>query len=82
MARNNGRAARQIRELLRSAPDGLTTMDLSRHTRRDPRRVRDTLAVMPDVYIDHWTRSLRDFVPVWSVVVPPPDCPKPDKITK
>ena len=42
-------------------------------------RVRTALKNMPDTYIDRWIKSGKNgsYFPVWCVVVPPADCPRP-----
>ena len=69
----------RIREVLREYTDGLTVKELEEFVGVKREAIRQTLAVMPDAYIDRWTGPFNGtFASVWCVVVPPPDCPKPD----
>ena len=47
---------------------------MDRHT------VIKSIKTMPDAYIDRWQVGTRGrLYAVWSVVVPPKDCPKPTR---
>lgn len=68
-----------LRELLRRYEDGLTCKELSSYTGITTSSVRQSLEAMADAYIDRWTGPINGaFAAVWCVVVPPPNCPKPD----
>lgn len=73
----------RVREVLRKAPDGLTIKDMMRLLLvADRSLVRDTLRRMPDAYIDRWTKeggTRGRYAAVWCVVIPPENCPPPDK---
>ncbi len=74
---------KQIRELLRNHPDGLTALEiLVRLNFKRSDTVRGSLDSMPDVYVDRWEildASRGQYSQVWCVVVPPEHCPKPDR---
>lgn len=74
----------KIREILRENPDGMTVPDLLKLLPPvDSRVVVSDLDVMPDAYIDRWLKSNAKgapYIAVWCVVVPPPNCPRPDKV--
>ncbi len=69
----------RIRELLREQQDGLTAMNLSRLLGLGDKITKETLEAMPDAYIDRWvdSPSRHKYEPVWCVVVPPDNCPRP-----
>jgi len=68
----------KIRELLR-ASDGMTIAELAVGAKRDAHTVRSALLAMPDTYVDRWVPAHNNlWAAVWSVVVPPENCPKPD----
>ena len=72
----------EIRALLRSHPEGLTTNELAELSERisDAKAARRSLESMPDAYIDRWVakRGARgQWQAVWCVVVPPENCPYP-----
>jgi hypothetical protein len=69
----------QFRELLRLHSDGMTATELSNSsgTRKDSTLA--SLKCMPDAYIDRWTSVSGKFAGVWCVVVPPENCPKPER---
>jgi len=73
-----------VRQALRDNPDGLTTTQLHAITNAPQEAIRKILKTMPDTYIDRWVHrgTQKHLSAVWCVVVPPPDCPKPDKQTK
>lgn len=72
-----------IRVYLRDR-DGATTGEICRALEISQSLVVAMLKAMPDTYIDRWTRQkdkdgedTKAFVAVWSIVVPPENCPKP-----
>lgn len=73
----------KLREMLRAAPDGLTIPAmLAVLPPVDDRVIYNDLKSMPDVYIDRWSKTYKrrgNYEAVWCVVVPPPDCPRPDE---
>lgn len=70
--------APKLRELLRQSPDGMTTALLHDATGIRADTIGNTLASMPDAYIDRWTWPYRgQWAAVWCVVVPPENCPRP-----
>ena len=73
---------RQVRELLRAAPDGLTINEiLEQMPLTHKSHLSHILRTMPDAYIDRWV-SVTDgrwHRAVWAVVIPPEDCPRPHK---
>ena len=72
--------AKELRAILRSHPEGLTTTALTDMTGRDKENVRKQLNQMPDTYIDRWEGPHRgQYNSVWCIVVPPDDCPHPTK---
>jgi len=70
-----------LRAMLRLYTDGLTTAQLAHITGLDVNGVARSLKAMPDVYIDRWETSQRGryISAVWCVVVPPENCPKPER---
>lgn len=73
-------ATKQARELLRAYPDGLTLKQINDVLQRTETNVRRLLRGMPDTYIDRWElRERKAYAAVWCVVVPPEDCPRPQK---
>lgn len=72
----------QIRALLREADDGLTPPEIGKILHRKPGHVHDILETMnkSDAYIDRWVPCPcpGGFTPVWMVVTPPPNAPRPD----
>jgi hypothetical protein len=72
-------ATKSIRELLRTAPDGLDVNTIANTLDREPSNIRSRLKEMPDAYIDRWVRQYGNPpMAVWCVVVPPENCPRPD----
>jgi hypothetical protein len=67
----------EIRALLRSKPDGLTTAQMCLELRLDDHAVRRTLPGMPDLYIDRWVKSGGPLAAVWCAVEVPENCPRP-----
>lgn len=71
---------KELRAILRGYPDGLSTTALAAMTARSNNNVRNTLARMPDAYIDRWqTTSQKSYSAVWCVVIPPDNCPHPTR---
>jgi hypothetical protein len=71
---------KSIRVTLREIPDGMTLEELSELLNRPKSNVRKVLKAMPDVYIDRWEVAPRgQYKAVWCIVVPPIDCPKPER---
>jgi len=71
---------KSIRVTLRGIPDGMTLEDLSDLLNRPKTNVRKVLKNMPDVYIDRWEVAPRgQYKAVWCIVIPPSDCPKPER---
>jgi hypothetical protein len=73
-----------IRQYLRDHPDGATTGEISRELDLAQSLVVTILKCMPDTYIDRWVRQklvsgliTNQFIAVWSIVVPPENCPRP-----
>lgn len=72
----------KLRALLRKAEDGMTTADLAKVTKLKPQDITARLRRLPDAYIDRWVAADGNGgrpAAVWCVVIPPPDCPPPDK---
>lgn len=73
----------RVRDLLRAAPDGMTIKQLvATLAAPDRYSMRDILLRMPDTYIDRWVKepgTRGRYAAVWCVVVPPPNCPPPEK---
>lgn len=71
----------RIREMLRAAPDGLTTREIADALGVTSDQVQKRLAQMPDAYKDRWTKVSTGlaWAAVYCVVVPPPDCPRPGR---
>lgn len=67
--------------MLHKHEDGLTINWLAEFLKLSTDSVRGALENMPDAYIDRWTKLPADktYEAVWCVVVPPPNCPKPEK---
>lgn len=71
---------KQVRELLRQAPDGMTVIEIIEAipgtTKPHLSRI---LNNMPEAYIDRWQSNPNErwHRAVWCVVIPPENCPKP-----
>jgi hypothetical protein len=67
--------------MLHKHEDGLTINWLADFLNLSADSVRGALENMPDAYIDRWTKlpAGKTYEAVWCVVVPPPNCPKPEK---
>ena len=66
-----------IRMLLQKYPDGLTATEIAERTEKHRNAIKRALMGMPDAYIDRWTSCKSHWAPVWCVIVPPENCPKP-----
>ena len=69
-----------VRTLLRDNPDGMDVDTIANNLDREPNNIRRRLFLMPDAYIDRWTRFGGVGRPsaIWCVVVPPENCPQPE----
>lgn len=70
----------EVRTLLRAAPDGMTPPKLQKAVGCAYTSIDYALKHMPDAYIDRWEptpRAHHGHLPVYCVVVPPPNCPHP-----
>ena len=78
--------ATKMRAVLRANPDGKTTRELALSLGlKSHEDAQKTVVRMPDAYIDRWTefkdsKGRKFYTPVWCVVVPPENCPKPSKL--
>lgn len=72
-----------LRAMLRLYADGLTIAQLAHVTDLDVDGIARSLKAMPDAYIDRWQTKERGryISAVWCVVVPPENCPKPERKT-
>jgi hypothetical protein len=74
-------AQKRIREMLREYPDGLTVLEITRQLNLNHTNTKNSLTVMPDVYIDRWVPKVDKGPGKWRAVycaiVPPENCPKP-----
>jgi len=68
-----------IRKLLREQTDGLTVAEIAKLIGSSPRSTIKSLQCMPDAYIDRWQLARKEAAGVWCVVVPPENCPKPER---
>lgn len=66
-----------VRELLR-ASDGLTVAQIAQAVQTDTSHIHRMLNKFPDAYIDRWIKRGNITTAVWCVVVPPPNCPRPE----
>lgn len=66
-----------VRDTLR-ASDGLTVEQLAQSVGTDPSHVYRIVNKMPDAYIDRWIKRGNITTAVWCVVIPPPNCPRPE----
>jgi hypothetical protein len=68
----------EIRVLLRAMDDGMTAAQISITLDIPQDSVRQSLANMPDVYIDRWIKPTRGpYSAVWCAVSVPEHCPRP-----
>ena len=72
----------QLRALLRIHTDGLTVLEMSEMSGLPTNSVLASLKCMPDAYIDRWKPARGKDAGVWCVVVPPENCPKPERKRK
>jgi hypothetical protein len=74
----------ELRQLLRSHPDGLTVKQMCEHTGRHDSATRRALLGMPDVYRDRWVvcHDGKRPIAVFVAVPVPDDCPPPNKSKK
>lgn len=71
--------AKDVRELLRENPDGLSLSDIQKHFNADIENVRKLVKNLPDAYLDRWEEAPRmQYRAIYCVVIPPPDCPHPN----
>jgi hypothetical protein len=66
-----------VRELLR-ASDGMTVAQIAESVGTDTSHVHRMLHKFPDAYIDRWIKVNNHVTAVWCVVIPPPNCPRPE----
>lgn len=71
-----------LRTLLRKYHDGLTVLELSNMAGTRTDATLASLKCMPDAYIDRWIPARGKDAGVWCVVVPPENCPKPERNKK
>lgn len=77
---SNAPITSRVREQLRKTDDGLTCAQLTTVLGVKDGVVYDRLRAMPDTYIDRWVcEGIGRPAAVWCVVVPPADCPPPEK---
>jgi len=68
----------EIRVLLRAMDDGMTAAQISITLNIAQDSVRQSLANMPDAYIDRWVKFARGpYSAVWCAVSVPEHCPRP-----
>lgn len=68
----------EIRVLLRAMDDGMTAAQISITLNIKQDSVRQSLANMPDVYIDRWIKPTRGpYAAIWCAVSVPEHCPRP-----
>jgi hypothetical protein len=65
------------REVLR-ASDGLTVEQVAQAANIGLSRAYRIINAMPDAYIDRWIKRGNITTAVWCVVIPPPNCPRPE----
>jgi len=66
-----------VRDLLR-AGDGMTVKQLAEAVGTDTSHIHRMLNKFPDAYIDRWIKRGNITTAVWCVVIPPPNCPRPE----
>jgi Fic family protein len=71
----------KLRVLLREYTDGLTVSQVANITSLKVNNINRSLKNMPDAYIDRWEirNRGRPVIAVWCVVIPPENCPKPER---
>lgn len=67
----------KVREVLRVS-EGLTVAQIAELVGTDKSHVHRIVAKMPDAYIDRWIKRGNIIAAVWCVVIPPPNCPRPE----
>ena len=73
----------KIRVLLRREyTDGLTVAEIATLIGSSTRSTLRSLQCMPDAYIDRWQLARHQDAGVWCVVIPPENCPKPERKPK
>jgi hypothetical protein len=70
----------QFRKLLSECPKGLTARQIADLTHSELRATHNRLKAMVDTYIVGWTDGRPRAL--WTVVIAPPDCPRPEKKPK
>jgi len=70
-----------VRRVLRDNPDGLTVEQIVALIAAPNNTINRLLKNMPDAYIDRWQRrGVKNYMSaVWCVVVPPENCPRPNR---
>lgn len=70
-----------VRALLRQYPDGMTANEIASELGLINSTTNNILKKMPDVYIDRWIQVTpkAKYSAVWCAVLPPPNCPHPNK---
>ena len=73
-----------IRAILRKEEDGCTVAELADRLAAQKSSIASAVTRMPDIYIDRWTEAGqgRPYEAIWCVVVPPENCPKPERRKK
>ena len=71
--------SKRIRDALAAAPDGMTASELSFTLDIGASQISRSLALMPDTYIDRWTRTATKYAGVHCLAFVPDDCPYPTK---
>lgn len=66
-----------LREALRQNPDGLTASALAAELDVSPQAISNTIAKMPDVWIDRWYPNQAGNIWCAVYVTKPEDAPKP-----
>ena len=73
-----------IRKLMREQEslDGYTTNEVVSLLKAPKKSIYAALRSMPDTYIDRWVviGRRKRLSSVWCVVVPPENCPKPERL--
>lgn len=70
-----------VRTYLRANPDGATVPQICQALGLTDSAARGALNVMPDVFIDRWTRPEKrgKYSAVWCAIAVPENCPHPLK---
>lgn len=69
----------QFRELLRLHLDGMTVAELSEMAGKNKDATLESLKCMVDAYVDRWQLVRGKYTSVWCVMIPPENCPKPER---